>query len=146
MLRQDTKVAVERVLRELQQAQVTAALCLEHLIKLIGLEVGPDTAPGGSAPFADDETFCIVWHGNRCPLGHTKLFALFCRLLRRANRFVGHDQLLHDVWHGDRRSPQTIRSAVRNLKMKLGRAGMGDLAAAIRSECGHYGLMLRSYD
>jgi DNA-binding winged helix-turn-helix (wHTH) protein len=50
--------------------------------------------------------------------------------------------LLHDVWECGVKSPDTIRSAVRNLRKRLSEAGMDELAAKIRGTGGRYGLML----
>jgi len=75
-------------------------------------------------------------------LGYTVLFRLADRLSRRPNQYITPDQLLRDVWEGGLRSPETIRSAVRNLRERLSLAGMDDLAAAIRGHGGRYGLIL----
>ena len=64
------------------------------------------------------------------------------RLARQPNQFITTDQLLRDVWEGDIRSPETIRSAVRHLRQRLSSAGMKNLAAAIQGAGGRYGLIL----
>ncbi|MBK8270667.1 MAG: helix-turn-helix domain-containing protein [Planctomycetes bacterium] len=94
----------------------------------------------------DHSTLSVLWEGQTCQLGYTVLFKLVDRLSRRPNQFVTFDQLLHDVWNGDSRSPDTIRSAVRNLRQKLTDAGMNRLAAAIQGQAGRYGLILNNGD
>lgn len=79
-------------------------------------------------------------------LGYTVLCKLVDRLSRRPNQFVTFDQHLRDVWDGGFRSPDTIRSAVRNLRQRLSDAGMNELAAAIRGRAGRYGLILNNGD
>lgn len=94
-------------------------------------------------PRVDAETLSVAWAGKSCYLGSGVLFRLLTRLSRRPNRFVPRDDLLRDVWEGDRKSPDTIRSTIHNLKKRLHAADMGDLAAAIQSDDGGYGLVLR---
>ncbi len=84
----------------------------------------------------------VSWAGKTCYLGYTVLFRLADRLSRRPNQYITPDQLLRDVWEDGCKSPATIRSAVRNLRQSLIRAGMDDLAAAIQGTGGRYGLIL----
>jgi hypothetical protein len=133
---------IRLALAELSRAQMTAALCVSQLQDLVALDDAGSRPHKSDVPRADETTFCIIWRKRRCYLGHTKRFHLFARLLRRINQFVSYDHLLRDVWHGDVKSPQTIRSAVRELRRRLVRAKMHRLAEAIRSEGQHYGLIL----
>ena len=64
------------------------------------------------------------------------------RLLRRVNQYVSYERLRDDVWYGETRSADTVRSAVRQLKLKLRTAGMSDLASAIKGQGRHYGLII----
>jgi DNA-binding response OmpR family regulator len=83
-----------------------------------------------------------VWAGKQCYLGSTVLFRLADRLTRRPNHFATESDLLRDVWDGDKKTPSTIRSSIRYLKLRLQEAGMDDLAAAIQCEDGMYALLL----
>jgi DNA-binding response OmpR family regulator len=133
---------VHSVLDQLTEVQISAAFSLERLRQLLSSGLTATTIGLTSYPVAEPSTFSIVWSGRTCHLGPTKLYRLFACLVRRPDRYISHDQLLRDVWLGDSRSAQTVRSAMRNLKAKLVRAGMGDLARAIRSRGRHCGLML----
>ena len=95
-------------------------------------------------PWVDYSTLSLMWSGKTCYLGLTVLLRLADRLSRRPNHYITPDQLRRDVWAGDLRSPDTIRSAVRNLRQRLTDAGMEELAAAIQGHGGGYGLMLRN--
>jgi DNA-binding winged helix-turn-helix (wHTH) protein len=64
------------------------------------------------------------------------------RLLRRPNQYVSYDYLLQDVWQNQKKSDHTVRSAIRELRTKLTRAGMPQLASALKGQGRHYGLIL----
>jgi DNA-binding response OmpR family regulator len=142
---------------QLVETLMTAAICAEELRTIVRQELDGCGKPrggrctGGSPsngrgtnerPIVDHSTLSLSWAGRSCHLGYTILFRLADRLSRRPNQYVTCDQLLSDVWEGGSRSPDTIRSAVRNLRERLSLAGMGDLAAAIRGCGGRYGLIL----
>lgn len=92
----------------------------------------------------DNATFTVQWNGKVCHLGYTVPYRLFVRLSEQPNEFVSHQQLLDDVWGGPR-SGSAVRSAVAELRSRLSRAGMKDLAAAIDgTNTGFYGLRLRA--
>ncbi len=93
-------------------------------------------------PFVDDSTLSVIWAGKACHLRNTVLFRLARRLARQPNQYIAADRLLCDVWEGGVKSPDTIRSAARNLRKRFVQAGMDDLAAAIRASGGRYGLIL----
>ena len=95
-----------------------------------------------SFPYIDDATLSVRWHGLACSLGATIPLRLLDRLCRRPNCFVSHEDLLQDVWHGARKSQNTVRSTVRRLKRSLEGAGMKGLAQCIQCEGGSYGLVL----
>jgi len=143
---------------QLVETLMTAAICAEELRTVIRAEIDGDGNSHGARsneepsvdgrarnerPIVDHSTLSLSWAGKRCYLGYTILFRLADRLSRRPNQFVTFDQLIRDVWEGGLRSPETIRSAVRNLRDRLSLAGMHDLAAAIRGHGGRYGLILR---
>lgn len=140
---------------QLVETIMTAAICAEELRAVIRaeLDVGDPmrdcrrgAGPSGlnGRPVVDHSTLSLSWAGKTCHLGYTVLFRLADRLSRRPNQYITPDQLLRDVWEGGLRSPETIRSAVRNLRDRLSHAGMDDLAAAIRGHGGRYGLILHN--
>lgn len=89
----------------------------------------------------DESRFAICWNGAECHLGQTIPYRLFRRLAASPNCYLSHEQLLDDVW-GGRRSDAAVRSAVRDLRRKLRGADMADLACAVDTQTGHYGLRL----
>jgi hypothetical protein len=143
MLQTERLEAIRDTLKELAQAQTTAALCLSELEELVATDAGIDASIGQPLPRANESKFCVVLGQRTCYLGHTNSFRLFVRLLRRADHYISYDHLLRDVWQSDVKSPETIRSAIRQLKTKLERANMCRLAHAIKGQGRHYGLMLQ---
>lgn len=92
-------------------------------------------------PIAEQATFRVIWRGHYCFLGNTLLFRLFTRLLLSPNTYVSHDDLLDEVWKGERQG-STIRGIVKRLRDRLRKANMADLANSIDgSVTGHCGLM-----
>lgn len=140
---------------QLVETIMTAAICAEEMRAVISAELdvgdtardrregtGPTVVKG--RPVVDHSTLSMSWKGKSCHLGYTVLFRLADRLSRRPNQYITPDQLLRDVWEGGLRSPETIRSAIRNLRGCLSLAGMDELAAAIRGHGGRYGLFLNT--
>ncbi|MGA2500530.1 MAG: winged helix-turn-helix domain-containing protein, partial [Tepidisphaeraceae bacterium] len=123
----------------------TAAICADRLRALMGAHVDGNgaavTRPGG-CPSVDESTLSVLWATRRCFLGYNLPFRLAARLSHRPNHYVPIDDLLRDVWKGDLKSPSTVRSTIRNLRKRLIRGGMQDLADAIHCEGGRYGLIL----
>lgn len=112
---------------------------------LVGVDLEPHRPDEASKPVGliDVATFTVQWQGKVCHLGYTISFRLLKRLYCQRDEFVPHQQLLDDVWEGPR-SPSALRSAVADLRARLSRAGMRDLARAIDGHNpGHYGLLLR---
>jgi DNA-binding response OmpR family regulator len=138
----DQITVIRQTLAELELAHVRAALCVSQLQELLAVAAG--THPDGARilPRAEESRYRIVWQDRSCFLGHTKCFRLFACLLRRIDHYVAYDQLLREVWDGDLKSPDTVRSAVRELKRRLSDARMDTLADAIRGQGRHYGLIL----
>lgn len=99
----------------------------------------------GARPIVDTSTFSVRWNGKQCHLGGMIPFRFIERLARRLNHFVPYEQLMVDVWDGNRRSRATIRAVARDLRSALIEAGMDDLASAIKGEHQTYGLMLSSH-
>jgi len=129
---------------QLAEALMTAAICADEIRSVVHAELdghgtvhrGQDTGCSvpssiSARPLVDDSTLTVSWAGKTCYLGCTVLFRLAERLSRRPNQYITPDQLLRDVWDGDCKSPNTIRSAVRNLRQRLINAEMDDLAVAI---------------
>jgi DNA-binding response OmpR family regulator len=145
-------VHIEEALRLLGQAADLQTLTADYLSQARGLldheaaRTGPATPPpaasGTASPYIDHGRLLVEWQGRRCPLGDTVLLRFLERLCLRPNHFVRREHLLQHVWHGDRKEPSTVRSAVRRLRRRLKRAGMRGLASAIRCEGGRYGLVL----
>jgi DNA-binding response OmpR family regulator len=106
-------------------------------------EISHSFRSGGSLlrPVVDSATKRICWGGRSCAMGHTTLFKLFERLARHPNTHISFEQLLADVWDGNK-ADETIRSAVRHLKRRLEAAGMAEIAAAIQGQNRHYVLCL----
>jgi len=97
---------------------------------------------GRLRPGVDRQTLSIAWKSRTCFLGNTLLFLFFERLARSPNRYVPHEDLLEEVWGGDRKA-STIRGVAKRLRDRLQEAGMSQLAEAIDgSVTGHYGLKL----
>ena len=101
-----------------------------------------EPSPESDQPTIDRGVMCVVYRGRRCFLGNTLMLKFLERLVRRPNRYVSHDDLLTDVWNAIR-EPSSIRSVVKELRVKLRAAGMSGLSDAIDGHVsGHYGLML----
>ena len=154
-------MSLEKVQRLVQPANqltetlMTAAICANEMRSIIVAELhahgivraGQDAVclvlpSTNHRPLVDHSTLSLSWAGKTCYLGHTVLFRLAERLSRRPNQYITPDQLLRDVWEGDCKSPDTIRSTVRNLRQRLTHAGMDGLAAAIQGTGGRYGSIL----
>lgn len=140
----DTPQRLADLLDQLSAAHTMAAIHTDEIRTL--LRGGPAAFASGTRPLVDQATLCVLWAGKSCPLGDSYPFYLFERLCRRPNQFVPHEQLLRDVWDGDVRTYETIRSVVRHLRQRLRDAGMSDLADAIRCRGRRYGLILAPPD
>ena len=153
------KQRIDDLRRRLAAAQVELALCVEELLHLVepDREDAPPTRPsnpGGTTgqsaprrkqagiPVVDPTTYTVLWAGQVCHMGVGYPFKLIERLARRPNCLVSYDQLIQDVWLGDPRSDETLRSEIRRVRRTLRAAGMHDLAQAIKGRNRHYGLML----
>ncbi len=157
----ETTQRLAQLANQLAENLMTVAICAEELRATIRAEADAAGAvgrarvsclrsPGATAaherPLVDPSTLSLSWDGKTCHLGYTILFRLADRLSRRPNQYLTFEQLLRDVWGGDHRSPDTIRSTVRNLRERLSLAGMNELAAAIHGQGGRYGLILNNGD
>ena len=142
----------EEIREVLKSLAYTHSLVVEQMESMISvlttlLEVDALSSTASSArrkgwPVANRDTLSVEWEGKSCFLGNTLLFLFFERIARTPNRYVSHQQLLDDVWGGNRQST-TIRGVVKRLRDKLVEVDMDDLAARIDgSENGYYGLMM----
>jgi DNA-binding response OmpR family regulator len=100
-----------------------------------------DGTAGYQRPMIDHSTFTVEWRGRKCRLGHHLSLKLLDRLCRRPGQYISHEEFLHEVWEA-RRSPETIRSAIRELRRRLRAANMSELADAIQAQGSCYGLIL----
>ncbi len=132
------------LLSRIAEAHTTAAICVAEIRAILDREANarvrelPDFS---LRPIVDYSTRSVHWAGKDCRLGPTLIFDLLDRLARRPNQYVTHQQLLLDVWK-TQVSLVTIRSAVRDLRSRLRKAGMTKLADAIEGRRGCYGLIL----
>lgn len=86
----------------------------------------------------------ITFRGCTCCLGNTLVFRMIERLARRPNQFISFDRLIRDVWDGQPKSDEAIRSLVKELRDRLRKNGMCRLASAIRGQKKAYALILKS--
>lgn len=137
----------------LAEALMTAAVCADEVRAILQTELeesGSRASPAKhpvrgeprTRPLVDASTLSLFWAGKVCLLRQKTLLRLAERLARRPNQYVSAGELLEEFWEGGVKAPETIRSAVRNLRRRLSDAGMSDLAAAIRAAGGRYVLIL----
>jgi DNA-binding response OmpR family regulator len=85
----------------------------------------------------------VTYRGCTCCLGNTLVFRMIERLARRPNQFIPFDRLIRDVWDGQPKSDEAIRSLVKELRDRLRKNGMRKLASSIRGQKKSYALMLK---
>ena len=142
---------------QLTENLMTAAICAQEMCTVARTQVGdavyavgsksgnglgPTLTPCRQRPLLDESTLSVFWKGKALHLGQTLAFRLLSRLARRPNQYVTHLDLLRDVWDNEDLATATIRSLIRELRRKLRRGGMTDLATAIRGHNGRYILEL----
>jgi hypothetical protein len=146
---------IRRTLTNLAAAQASTIQLMEQTLALISDELALDplsywkswqplqsTSTSSSWPVADEELLEIRYQDRRCFLGNTLPFRFFARLTRRPNSYLTYEELLEDVWQGER-SDSAIRTVVKRLRILLRRAEMADLAEAIDGSVpGRYALRL----
>ena len=141
---------IRAVLKNLAYTHSLVAEQMESMIQVLTQLVENDELvnSGGRAairkgwPVANRETLSAEWKGRSCFLGNTLLFWFFDRLAQSPNRYVSHQELLDDVWGGERQST-TIRGIAKRLRDTLEENGIQELANQIDgSETGYYGLIL----
>jgi len=150
---------IRQTLRSLAEAQAATIQLMEQALELMSEELSLDpvtfwkSRESGYAfrvtsktSLIDTETLTISFRGRSCFLGNTLPFRLFHRLACRPNAYVSYEDLLADVWDGER-TDEAIRSVVKTLRGKLRQAGMKQLADSIDGSVpGHYALRLRDTD
>jgi DNA-binding response OmpR family regulator len=153
-MKTDRRESIQRGLRNLVETFVTQLGLLENTYTLLSQELALDPLNpfepfskslqfGRSRRFVvDQSSLSVKYRGRSCFLGNTLTFRFIARLAERPNAYVSHDELLVDVWEGNR-SDAAIRSVVKMLRRKLRSAGLVELANAIDgSASGHYSLKL----
>jgi len=149
MILTDDKTRVAVLFSRLARAQTITTAIYEELHPIFERSSGFDEAAGALAnllgsrvdpealferPIISVSARTVTWRGRSCKLGNTTLFRLMERLSRRPNWHVTYEQLLGDVWERNKRSDETIRSTVSQLKRKLKAEEMDGLAGAIRTD------------
>lgn len=146
---------IRQTLKSLAEAQAATITLMEEALALMTEELSLDPfkfwKSRGSPPIAanptksrlfDLETLTITFQGKSVFLGNSLPFRLFVRLARRPNTYVSYEDLLTDVWDGER-TDGAIRSVVKSLRRRLRAAKMVALAESIDGSVpGHYGLKL----
>lgn len=135
---------------QLAETLMTAVICLNEIQNVLHADGTSSTAitfnnaeangrPAAShRPLLDRSTFSVLWRDKALCLGHTRIFSVLEYLARRPNQYVAHLDLMHDVWDDEELASSTIRSVIRNLRIRLDEGGMPELATAIRGRKGHY--------
>jgi DNA-binding response OmpR family regulator len=154
-MKTDRRERIQRSLRNLAESHVATIELLEEAMALLSDEFSLDpltffhrssTADKKTPQFAIDRSMLSVRFGDRtCFLGDSYPFKFICRLARSANTYVSYQDLIAEVWQGDRREDCTVRSTVKMLRKRLRAAGMKELADAIDGSVRrHYGLKLKN--
>jgi DNA-binding response OmpR family regulator len=145
-----------RTLQNLAESHAKTLDLLERTFALIGEELGidavtfwrtrtavPDSPTAERLFRVDPDRLQIVFHGKACELADTP-FRLLLRLAKRPNSYVTYEDLLADVWNGER-SDDAVRSAIKRLRHTLRTHGLRELADAIDgSKPGRYRLRFDS--
>lgn len=131
--------------------EVTLHRCMDQLREVILLSGQAELAPeqDGSSDslqighiFVNQSKFTVSDGQRNCALGNTICYKFFECLASEPQRFFTTKQLEELVWDGQIRDASAIRSVVHRLRTQLRRAGMFELAAALRSNRKAYGLIM----
>jgi DNA-binding response OmpR family regulator len=139
--------------RQLDECLMSAALCAKELGAIAHAEADrhdggngqtrrPMSSENSVRPLMDESTLSVMWHDKTLHLGNTQGFWLLTRLLRCANRYVTHVDLLREIWDDEFADTGLLRAGIQRLRVKLRRGGMADLAGAITGHNGRYMLNL----
>lgn len=142
--------ALIRVARALRASLLVVLNHVDEVCDLLGDHVATPTDALVESPRALPElrveraAFSLTWKSRSCYLGNTLPFRLFERLARRPGHYLPVSQLAGELWDGPR-APSTVRSVVSDLRTRLSRGGLRDLAQRIDgSNAGYYGLSLEA--
>ncbi len=146
---QKSKIPPVNLLTELREAIQLIQRCINTLEKIADVDLtetdGVSVHPPNEASLRlefNENLFQVKWNNLYCDFGPILPFRLLAYLAKYPNRYITHSELLSQVWHA-MRSPGALRSVVTDLRVRLCRAGMSDLAKAVDGhQSGHYGLML----
>jgi hypothetical protein len=106
---------------------------------LLGTDVEPTEL--FRRPLVDDAGMAVVWRGERCPLGYSRLLDLVDRLVRNPGAWIPYKRLLRETWNQPYLSEGTVKVAVARLKKRLSTHGMAELANMIHTSghrCGYF--------
>ena len=92
-----------------------------------------------SGPIVNAGTYAVTWQGRSCRLGNNQEFRMMKLLVESPGRYVEHATMAEKLVGSEFAEIKHIKS---RLVKKLRAEGMGDLADAIRTEFGNYGLFL----
>ncbi len=90
----------------------------------------------------DRKKYAVSDGSHVCELDNTLCYRLIELLASEPNHCFTHIQLLAAVWDGRRCTAGAIRSAVFDLRRRLRKAGLDELALAIRAHGKAYGLRI----
>jgi DNA-binding response OmpR family regulator len=79
-------------------------------------------------PIINDEQFTMDWNGKTYAFKNTKEFGLLAVLARRFEKWVSVRRLVEAVWKDDLTDRHTVQRTVANLRQRLQRLGITDLA------------------
>ena len=96
-------------------------------------------------PIVDTASMTVTWAGSTVLLRSRLLMSLMVVFSQHPNQFIPVERLRRDVWEGEVRSDETVRSTIRRLKEHLSEAGMKELATCIQSAGLRYGLVGLQY-
>jgi len=147
---------IQRSLRSLAESYSATMHLMEETLSLLCDELALDpvtyfrTRPVPATGDAstgklkiDPALLTVTCRGKVCFLGNTLPFKFLVLLARRCNTYVAYDDLLAEVWEGDIRSKEAVRSVAKTLRSRLRQAGLRDVADAIDGTVrGHYALKL----
>ena len=141
-LMQRARKEFENGFAALSEAERVVANCrmMDPTRNLLGTQL-VDPASLFRQPIVDTTSMTITWGGRTCLLRCRLLIALMVVFSDHPNQYITFDRRRRDVWGGDMRSDETIRSNIRRLKGYLKRAGMAELADCIKSAGLRYGMI-----
>ena len=153
----ETVLRLDALAGQLAEILRTATFCVQEIqsvVRTVSLGAMPSSlnrCANGFAdsltlekqrPLIDESTLSVFWNSKKLHLGYTRVFRFLACLARRPNQYVTHIDLLCDVWDDEDVEPATIRSLVSELRRRLRKGGMAELASAIQGHNERYILNL----